>query len=70
MLTMTIRHVAETIHRSGTTVRRLNSAGLLPEPMKLNGRLLWRRSDVVLWIDLGMPSRDEFNRIKLDEVDS
>lgn len=60
MLTMTVRQLAETLNRSITTVRRLNSAGLLPEPMRLNGRLLWRRADVERWIELGMPSRIEF----------
>jgi predicted DNA-binding transcriptional regulator AlpA len=39
---------------------RLKSAGMLPAPVKLGGRVLWRIEDLRLWIALGCPSRVEF----------
>jgi predicted DNA-binding transcriptional regulator AlpA len=46
------------------TLHRWNSSGLLPQPIRLGGRLLFRSRDIDLWISLGCPSRQEFKARK------
>jgi len=42
---------------------RLSSAGKNPMPLKLGGRVLWRRSDLDRWVALGLPDRKTFAAI-------
>lgn len=39
---------------------RLTSAGKTPASLRLGGRVLWRRSDLELWISHGCPDRKTF----------
>jgi predicted DNA-binding transcriptional regulator AlpA len=39
---------------------RLKSAGKTPAPVKLAGRVLYRLTDLRLWVSLGCPPRREF----------
>jgi integrase/predicted DNA-binding transcriptional regulator AlpA len=45
-----VHDLAELLGRSEKAVRHAMHRGLLPEPMKLAGRLAWRRSDVLSWV--------------------
>ena len=45
---------------SRSTWDRLSAAARNPGPLKLGGRVLWRRSDVELWVALGLPDRKTF----------
>ncbi|MBK8265572.1 MAG: tyrosine-type recombinase/integrase [Nannocystis sp.] len=45
-----VHDLAELLGRSEKAVRHAMHRGLLPEPMKLAGRLAWRRADVLSWV--------------------
>jgi len=44
--------------------RRADSAGKIPAPIRFGGRKLWRTSDLKLWVELGMPDRETFEKIR------
>ncbi len=46
---------------------RLTSAGKNPRPIKLGGRVVWRRSDLEAWTKLGCPDRQTFDTLTQDE---
>ncbi len=46
---------------------RLTAAGKTPKPIKLGGRVVWRRSDLESWIVHGCPDRKTFNALMVDE---
>jgi len=46
---------------------RLTAAGKTPSPIKLGGRVLWRRSDLESWVALGCPDRKTFSVLVADE---
>ncbi|MBN2844007.1 MAG: helix-turn-helix domain-containing protein [Sedimentisphaerales bacterium] len=51
---------------SGVSVRtwhNLRSQGKTPAEVRLAGRVLWRRSDLELWIEAGCPKREKFEQI-------
>ena len=52
--------VAALLGISPATLWRLHSASKVPSPIKLGGRTLWRRSDLLLFTELGCPSRATF----------
>jgi predicted DNA-binding transcriptional regulator AlpA len=45
---------------SEATWHRLRSAGQIPEPLKVGGAVLWRTSDLQLWVAWGCPAGREF----------
>lgn len=46
--------------RSEATWWRLHAAGKLPRPIKVGGGTLWRRADLILWVELACPDRATF----------
>lgn len=48
---------------SPATWDRLNAAAKTPRSIKLGGRVVWRRSDIVAWINLGCPDRKTFETL-------
>ena len=58
---MKIDSVAQLLQLSKRTVHRLNCAGKIPAPVKINGSIRWRESDINRWLDLGCPDRETFN---------
>ena len=46
---------------------RLTAAGKTPKPIRLGGRVVWRRSDLESWIAHGCPDRKTFNALTADE---
>ena len=53
--------LAQILNLSKRTVHRLNCTGKIPRPVKINGSIRWRQSDIDLWIELGCPDREAFN---------
>jgi predicted DNA-binding transcriptional regulator AlpA len=43
---------------------RLKAAGKTPAPVKLGGRVLYRLSDLKMWVSLGCPDRKTFEAHK------
>ena len=58
---MKIDSVAQLLQISKRTVHRLNCTAKIPSPVKINGSIRWRESDIDLWLDLGCPDRETFN---------
>jgi predicted DNA-binding transcriptional regulator AlpA len=52
--------VAEALSLSKRTVHRLNSAGKIPSPLRLNGAVRWKASDIQKWVDDDCPDRRTF----------
>lgn len=46
---------------------RLTAAGKTPRPLKLGGRVVWRRTDLEAWIAHGCPNRKTFDTLTADE---
>lgn len=42
---------------------RLTAAGKTPRPIKLGGRVVWRRVDLELWIQESCPDRKTFETL-------
>jgi predicted DNA-binding transcriptional regulator AlpA len=51
---------------SNATWYRLMSAGKVPAPVRLGGRVLWRVRELELWTDHGCPERVEWLMIKAE----
>ena len=45
---------------SRRTWERLKASGQIPPSFKLGNARLWRRSDIVLWVQWGMPNLEQF----------
>ena len=50
------------------TIRSMDAAGQLPRPIRLNGSVRWRVSELRAWLAAGAPSREawEASRAKQD----
>lgn len=44
----------------------MDSAGHIPRKLHIGKRCLWRTSDLELWVEWGLPARQEFERRKTD----
>ena len=65
LLTYSAHELAKRLAVSRRTVERWNSAGKLPRPFRLGGRLLrWVASEIGDWVLAGMPHRDAWERMK------
>jgi predicted DNA-binding transcriptional regulator AlpA len=49
---------------SRATWDRLTAAGRTPAPVRLGGRTLWRVEDLRRWVELGCPSRREYDVLR------
>lgn len=43
---------------------RLHSGGLVPEPIRLGGRTLWRVDELRRWVAAGCPDRAAWERLE------
>jgi len=55
-----VRSVAERLSVSPRAVWKWCSAGRLPAPVRIGRSVRWRATDLDRFIELGCPSRDEF----------
>lgn len=63
--TLTLQDLASDLRVSEKTIRRMIRDGRLPQPMRINNKdLRWLMSEIKLWLDSGMPSRQEFEAAK------
>lgn len=46
------------------TIRRWDSAGLLPKPIRIGGRVVWRVDEIHAWLNAGAPCRETWERSK------
>ena len=58
----TVQGVAKRLAISQRQVWNLLSSGRMPEPIRLGRSVRWRAEDIDLWVRLGCPARDSFER--------
>lgn len=63
---LTTREVAEILSLSSRTVHRLNSSGLIIKPSRIAGSVRYLRSELMSWIEVGMPDRKTFEALQGD----
>ncbi|MEM1062867.1 MAG: helix-turn-helix domain-containing protein, partial [Planctomycetota bacterium] len=61
---------AATLGVAVETFDRQRRAGKTPAPVKIGGRLLFRRADLDAWVGMGCPDRAEFEARTADLSDS
>jgi predicted DNA-binding transcriptional regulator AlpA len=67
--TISLASLAADLDVSEKTVRRMIHSARIPKPMRLNGSSFrWLTSEIRLWLELGMPDRSEFERLKAEQV--
>src|SRR5262249_15576403 len=59
-LFFTQKELSVLLHRSLASLNRDRALALIPAPLKLGARVLWRRDEILGWIDAGMPPRNEW----------
>lgn len=42
------------------TFRRWNSSGRIPQSLKIGGARVWRKAELVAWIEAGSPDREKW----------
>jgi hypothetical protein len=59
-LLVDIDSLAVLLSRSVPSLHRDDAAGRLPAALRIGGSKRWRYADIILWVELGCPGRDEF----------
>jgi predicted DNA-binding transcriptional regulator AlpA len=59
-LLITARRAAEICGKSLRTWRTWDSAGLIPQPMRIGRSTLWRLDELRRWVEAGCPRREEW----------
>ncbi|MCH8854107.1 MAG: helix-turn-helix domain-containing protein [Planctomycetes bacterium] len=57
-LLLSAKSLARELDVSERTIRKLNSAGKIPKPLKLQGSVRWSYDELRAWIAAGSPARD------------
>ena len=61
---LSTRAVAQVLSLSPRTVHRFNSSGKIIKPLKISGSVRYLESELMAWIQAGMPSRSEWEARK------
>jgi predicted DNA-binding transcriptional regulator AlpA len=59
-----VSDLAELLKTSSRTIHRLNSAHLIPSPVRIGCRPRWRREEIEAWLKAGGPKRKEWEQMK------
>src|SRR5262245_49198429 len=59
-LLIDIAGLAQLLARSVPSLHRDDAAGRLPAALRICGSKRWRYAEIVEWVELGCPSRSEF----------
>ncbi len=57
VFTVDARRLAELLGLSLRTIRRFDSAAVLPRPIRIGGAVRWRYDELKAWIASGCPDR-------------
>lgn len=61
---LSITDLAALLSLSERKIYTLDTTGLLPIPLQVGSRKLWRRKEIEAWIDAGMPPRSKWEKTK------
>lgn len=65
--TITLDALCIDLSVSPKTIRRMIKSGKIPKPMRINGvAFRWLQSEIRLWLEMGMPTRFEFEQAKTE----
>jgi prophage regulatory protein len=56
-LVVDARRLAEMLGAGIRTIRSWDASGVLPRPVRVGGRVVWRVSEIRDWLDAGAPCR-------------
>lgn len=59
------KQLAEVLGLSVRTVRRLDSSGKLPRPLRIGGAVRWSLEDISAWIAAGCPDRQKWESLRI-----
>ncbi len=60
LLAVDAKRLAELLAVSLRTVRRLDSAGKLPRPVRIGGAVRWRLDEIAAWLASDCPDRNRW----------
>ena len=63
-LVVRAKELAHLLGVSLVHIRRLDSAGKLPKPVRLGNCVSWRRGEIEEWLEAGSPNRDKWMAIQ------
>ena len=55
-----VKEAADLIGVSAKTFRRMHERGETPKVVRVGKLLKWKRTDLKLWLELGLPDRQRF----------
>ena len=61
---LTTKAVAQILSLSPRTVHRLNSSSKIIKPLRISGSVRYSQSELMAWIEAGMPSRSQWEALK------
>lgn len=64
MLAVDAKRLAELLAVSLRTVRRLDSAGKLPRPVRIGGAVRWRLDEITAWLAADCPHRNRWEMMQ------
>jgi len=59
---LTVAELAELLNTSPRSIYRFSTEKKLPAPLRLGQQPRWRRSEILAWIDAGMPPAEEWEK--------
>jgi prophage regulatory protein len=65
---LTAKMLGERLSLSKRQVHRLNSAGLIPKPLRIGGSVRWAESTIAKWLAVGAPDRRTFEATQGDQA--
>ena len=63
-MTLSAETLAQRLGVSVRHIRRLDSAGRLPTPIRLGGCVRWRADEIHAWLEAGAPDRKRWRVMK------
>ena len=58
------KELAKLLSVSLIHIRRLDSVGKLPKPIRLGDCVTWRRAEIEDWLEAGSPNREKWTAIQ------
>lgn len=63
-LVVDARRLAALLSAGVRTVRTWDSAGRLPAPVRIGGRVVWRTEEIRAWLEAGAPDRSTWEALR------
>lgn len=67
-LLMGVRDLAAELGISRSTVYKWDELRLIPEKIKLGGKVFWKKVEISAWVDAGCPGRGAWRAMKDGDI--